>query len=132
MPEDDYTVPFGVAENRRKGARRDYRRLRKNGLRVSRRGNEMERQGISAEVIDPRTLVPMDIETIKDSVLKTGRLVVVDEACPTCGAAAEIASQVVQDETRFAVSGQHRNWSRAWVYRFLTARRWRSTLCRTG
>ena len=49
---------------------------------------ELAKEGISAEVIDPRTLVPLDVETIRASVRKTGRLVVVDEAPPMCSAAA--------------------------------------------
>ena len=57
----------------------------------------MEKEGISMEVIDPRTLVPLDGEAIRASVAKTGRLVVVDEACQTCGTAAEIISLVVED-----------------------------------
>lgn len=58
-------------------------------------------EGISAEVIDPRTLVPMDTHTILTSVQKTGRLVVADEACPTAGAAAEIAALVTEDPATF-------------------------------
>ena len=60
-------------------------------------------EGISAEVIDPRTLVPMDTHTILTSVQKTGRLVVADEACPTAGAAAEIAALVTEDPATFRV-----------------------------
>ena len=53
------------------------------------------------EVIDPRTLVPLDKETIIKSVRKTGRLVVVDEACQTCGAAAEIIALATSDKGAF-------------------------------
>ena len=60
-------------------------------------------EGISAEVIDLRTLVPMDTHTILTSVQKTGRLVVADEACPTAGAAAEIAALVTEDPATFRV-----------------------------
>ena len=62
---------------------------------------ELEKEGISLEVIDPRTLVPLDTEAIRSSVAKTGRLMVIDEACPTCGAAAEIISLVVEDKATF-------------------------------
>ena len=62
---------------------------------------DLAREGISLEVIDPRTLVPLDIETILESVKKTGRLVVVDEACQTCGAAGEIVALVTSDEATF-------------------------------
>jgi pyruvate/2-oxoglutarate/acetoin dehydrogenase E1 component len=62
---------------------------------------EVAGEGISVEVVDPRTLVPMDRDTIKNSVAKTGRLVVVDEACQTCSAASEIVSMVVGDDKVF-------------------------------
>ena len=62
----------------------------------------LEARGISAEVVDPRTLVPLDRESIRRSVKKTGRLVVVDEACRTCSAAAEVISLVVEDEETYA------------------------------
>ena len=60
-----------------------------------------EAEGISVEVVDPRTLVPMDAETIRASVRKTGRLVVVDEAPATCSAASEIVALVTEDPATF-------------------------------
>ncbi len=63
---------------------------------------ELAAEGISLEIIDPRTLVPLDTGTILGSVRKTGRLVVVDEACQTCGAAAEILALATSDRTTFA------------------------------
>src|SRR5262249_36848455 len=54
-------------------------------------------QGVSAEVIDPRTLVPLDLATIRASVQKTGRLIVVDESAPVCSMASEIAANIVED-----------------------------------
>jgi pyruvate/2-oxoglutarate/acetoin dehydrogenase E1 component len=57
----------------------------------------LKAEGISAEVIDPRTLVPLDKEAIIKSVAKTGRLVVVDNANRTCNAAAEIAATVAEE-----------------------------------
>jgi pyruvate/2-oxoglutarate/acetoin dehydrogenase E1 component len=62
---------------------------------------DMANEGISVEVIDPRTLVPLDRETILSSVRKTGRLVVVDEACQTCGVAAEIVALVTTEKNTF-------------------------------
>jgi pyruvate/2-oxoglutarate/acetoin dehydrogenase E1 component len=50
--------------------------------------------GISAEIIDPRTLVPLDLDMIKRSVLRTGALIVIDESFPTCSFAAEIVAAV--------------------------------------
>ena len=101
ISEGDYTVPIGSAEIKKKGSDVTVVALARMIHEALAAAADMERQGVSVEVIDPRTLVPMDTETIKKSVIKTGRLVVVDEACPTCGAASEIASQVVQDEKSF-------------------------------
>lgn len=56
--------------------------------------DKLDQEGISAEVIDPRTLAPLDIDTVVQSVKKTGRLVIAHEACVTGGVGAEIASQV--------------------------------------
>ncbi len=102
IPEEDYAVPFGVAEVKQEGSDVTVVALARMVQESLAAAKIAENQGISVEVIDPRTLVPMDVATIKNSVIRTGRLVVVDEACPTCGAAAEIATQVVQDEKCFA------------------------------
>jgi len=58
-------------------------------------------EGISAEVIDPRTLVPLDLDTICDSVRRTGRLIVVDESLSTCSMASEIVSSVLEADDMF-------------------------------
>jgi pyruvate dehydrogenase E1 component beta subunit len=58
---------------------------------------EVAAEGASVEVIDPRTLVPLDVEQIRESVRKTGRLIVVDESAPTCSMAAEIAATIAED-----------------------------------
>jgi pyruvate/2-oxoglutarate/acetoin dehydrogenase E1 component len=58
---------------------------------------ELDREGVSVEVIDPRTLTPLDKKTIVDSVKKTGRLVIVSEDCKTGGVSAEIASVVAEE-----------------------------------
>ena len=58
---------------------------------------ELEKQGISVEVIDPRTLVPLDKEAILNSVKKTGRLVTVENSWKTCGVGAEIAATVMEE-----------------------------------
>jgi pyruvate dehydrogenase E1 component beta subunit len=101
VPEQDYTIPFGKADIKKEG--RDVTvvglsRMVHESLAVA---AELEKEGISLEVIDPRTLVPLDKETIRKSVARTGRLVVVDEACRTCSAAAEIISLVTEDEATF-------------------------------
>ena len=61
----------------------------------------LAREGISVEVVDPRTLVPMDVETLRASVRKTGRVVIVDEAPATCSAASEIAALIAEDPETF-------------------------------
>jgi 2-oxoisovalerate dehydrogenase E1 component len=57
---------------------------------------ELAGQGVSVEVIDPRTLAPLDVDAILESVHKTGRLLVVDETYAPCGIGAEIAAQVME------------------------------------
>jgi pyruvate/2-oxoglutarate/acetoin dehydrogenase E1 component len=101
VPEGEYTIPFAKAVIRREGTDVTVVALAKmvhDSLAVA---EELEQEGVSLEVIDPRTLNPLDRETIKASVAKTGRLVVVDEACITGGAAAEITALVVEDARIF-------------------------------
>lgn len=98
VPEDiDFTIPFGKADIKREGT--DVT-IVANLLYVGRALEAAEilsGEGISAEVIDPRTLVPLDMNTIAESVKKTGRLVVVHEAHRNAGWGAEIAAQVTED-----------------------------------
>jgi acetoin:2,6-dichlorophenolindophenol oxidoreductase subunit beta len=91
---DDYLVPFGVAAVRRHG---DAVTVVATGLMVPRAleaAEKLSAEGIELEVIDPRTLVPLDMETIIGSVEKTGRALVVHEAVRTAGAGAEIAARI--------------------------------------
>src|SRR5262245_56006667 len=101
VPEGDVTVPIGVADVKRAG--RDVTVVGlayyvREALAVA---DALAREGISIEVIDPRTLVPMDAEAIRASLRKTGRLVVVDEAPATCSAASEIIALVTEDPETF-------------------------------
>lgn len=101
VPDGEHLVPLGVADVRRRGSDVTIVALAyyvQESLEVA---EDLAKEGISAEVIDPRTLVPLDVETIRASVRKTGRLVVVDEAPPMCSAAAEIAALVVEDGPTF-------------------------------
>ncbi len=96
IPEGDYIVPIGVADVKREG--RDVTVVAIGSmvplaLRVA---DDLAREGIEVEVIDPRTLVPLDMATIMRSVAKTGRLVTVEEAALTHGFGAEIAARVVE------------------------------------
>jgi acetoin:2,6-dichlorophenolindophenol oxidoreductase subunit beta len=102
VPEEEYFVPFGQASIRREGSDVTVVALAKMVYEALEAADELAPEGISVEVIDPRTLVPFDRETVVQSVAKTGHLVVVDEACQTCGAAAEIVSLVTADKQSFA------------------------------
>ncbi len=101
VPDGDYTVPLGVAEVKRSGTDVTVVGLAYYVQEALAVADELATQGISVEVIDPRTLVPLDAETIRTSVRKTGRLVIVDEAPPTCSAASEIAALVTEDPMTF-------------------------------
>jgi acetoin:2,6-dichlorophenolindophenol oxidoreductase subunit beta len=102
VPEGEFLLPFGQAAVRRKGRDVTVVALSRMVYEALEAARELKEQDISIEVIDPRTLVPLDIDTIYRSVKKTGRLVVVDEACLTCGAAAEIVALVSGQKTVFA------------------------------
>lgn len=94
VPEGEYTVPIGKANVVREG--KDVTIIAY-GLMVhtaTKAADELEKQGISAEVIDLRTLMPLDIETIVESIKKTNRAIVVQEAQRTAGAAAEVIAQI--------------------------------------
>ena len=101
MPDGDHLVPLGVAEVKRAGTDVTVVGLAYYVHEALAVADELAREGISVEVIDPRTLVPLDVETIRASVRKTGRLVIVDEAPATCSAASEIAALVVEDPETF-------------------------------
>src|SRR5947199_10674517 len=101
VPDGDYTIPMGVADVKRAGSDVTVVGLAyyvREALAVA---DELAAEGISIEVIDPRTLVPMDAEAIRASVRRTGRLVVVDEAPATCSAASEILALVTEDPETF-------------------------------
>jgi pyruvate/2-oxoglutarate/acetoin dehydrogenase E1 component len=102
VPEEEYTLPFGQAVIRREGTDVTVVALAKMVHDTLAVAEELAREGISIEIIDPRTLNPLDKKTIRDSVAKTGRLVVVDEACMTAGAAAEFTAFVVEDPQVFS------------------------------
>ena len=94
VPEGEYTVPIGKAKVVREG--KDvtiiaYGMMVHTALKAA---QELEKSGVSAEVIDVRTLVPLDIDTIVASIQKTNRAIVVQEAQKSAGAAAEIIAQI--------------------------------------
>lgn len=96
VPEGEYVVPLGVADIKRAGS--DVT-IVATGWMVKKSlaaAEQLEHEGISAEVIDPRTLAPLDVDTIIKSVKKTGRLVLVDQAPRHSSAAAVIAAEVAE------------------------------------
>ncbi len=95
VPADDYTLPFGVAAVRREGTDLTLVAWGKVALDVLEAAKVLEAEHkISAEVIDPRTLIPFDIEAVLRSVRKTGRAIVASQACRTGSYTGEIASQI--------------------------------------
>jgi pyruvate dehydrogenase E1 component beta subunit len=94
VPEDPYTIPLGQAEVKREGADVTIVAIGKMVHHALQAAEELQKQGRSAEVIDPHTLSPFDEQTVLDSVEKTGRLVVVDESHPRCNVARDIAAVV--------------------------------------
>jgi len=97
VPDDpEFAIPFGKCSVAREGADVTIVCNLLYYHRVMEAAKELEKQGVSAEVIDPRTLVPLDIDTIVRSVRKTGRLVTVHEAHRTMGFGTEIAAQTVE------------------------------------
>ena len=98
VPEEEYTIPLGKADIKREGKDVTVVTYGRMLQRVLEAAEEAEKDGISVEVVDPRTLVPLDTETIIKSVMKTGRLIVVNEAVKTGSFAGEIVSRVVESE----------------------------------
>ncbi len=94
VPDGEYLVPIGVAAVRREGTDVTLVSFNKMMLPALKAAEELEKEGISAEVIDLRTIRPLDIRTIVNSVKKTNRLVVIDESWPFAGISAEVAYQV--------------------------------------
>jgi pyruvate dehydrogenase E1 component beta subunit len=97
VPEEDYVIPLGQAEVRRRGDDVTVVAVSGSVAHAVAAADSLAAEGISVEVIDPRTLVPLDRAAILTSVAHTGRLVVVDPACRTCSAASEIAATVAEE-----------------------------------
>ena len=97
VPEDsEFTIPLGKAEIKREG--RDATIIARSLMvpLALKAAEELEQQGVSCEVIDPRTIRPLDIETIVESVRKTNRAVVAEESHPFCGVGAEISAEITE------------------------------------
>jgi acetoin:2,6-dichlorophenolindophenol oxidoreductase subunit beta len=101
VPEGDYTIPLGVADIKRTGSDLTIVALAAAVHHSLTAATMLEEEGISVEVVDLRTVVPLDRRTILDSVTKTGRLIVVDAAPRTCGVASEVAATVVESAFKY-------------------------------
>ncbi|MCA9066369.1 MAG: alpha-ketoacid dehydrogenase subunit beta, partial [Planctomycetaceae bacterium] len=94
VPEIDYEIPFGQARIVRPGTDVTVVAISLMVHRTLEAADQLAQRGVSVEVVDPRTVSPLDTETILKSVAKTGRLLVVDEAFGPCSVASEIAACV--------------------------------------
>lgn len=96
VPEEEYLIPLGKADVKKEGEDITiitYSKMVLDALKVA---EELGSEGISVEVLDLRTLVPLDVEAIVKSVKKTHRVVIVNEACKTGGFAGEIATTIME------------------------------------
>jgi len=94
VPEEDYEIEFGKAAVVREGKDVTVVALAVMVHQTLKACAELAKEGVSVELIDPRTVAPLDVDTILQSVRKTGRLLIVEEAFGPCGVGAEIAAQV--------------------------------------
>jgi pyruvate/2-oxoglutarate/acetoin dehydrogenase E1 component len=97
VPEEEYMIPFGVADVKLEGEDVTIFATLYMVHKALKAAQELRKQGVSVEVIDPRTLVPLDKQAITESVKKTGRIVIVTEDCKTAGVSAEIAAIVAEE-----------------------------------
>jgi pyruvate/2-oxoglutarate/acetoin dehydrogenase E1 component len=97
IPDEEYLIPFGEADVKRKGDDVTVFATFWMVHQALKAAAQLSKRGIEAEVIDPRTLVPLDKETVIKSVKKTGRLLIVEEDCKTCGVGAEVAAIVAEE-----------------------------------
>ena len=94
---DDHLIPLGVADIKREGTDATVVAVAGGVPLALKAAEELSKAGFSIEVVDPRTLVPLDRETIINSVSKTGRVVVVDPAHQSCSAASEISAIIAEE-----------------------------------
>lgn len=97
VPDEPYTIPFGKAKIVREGGDATIVAIGRMVKFSTQAAEALEKEGIKCTVIDPRTTSPLDTATILDSVKKTGRLIIVDEASPRCNVATDISALVAQN-----------------------------------
>jgi pyruvate/2-oxoglutarate/acetoin dehydrogenase E1 component len=101
VPEEPYSIPFGQADIKREGKDVTVVALSKMVIDALEAAEDLAAEGIETEVIDPRTINPLDKGTIFSSVRKTGRLIVTHQACKTMGFGAEIVAQLAEEGVPF-------------------------------
>ena len=101
VPNGEYTIPFGKARRWREGTDATVIGISAMLWKVMEAAEALAAEGISIEVLDPRTIMPLDREAILESVKKTGRLIIVDEAQAFCGFAAEVAALVCEEALEY-------------------------------
>jgi pyruvate/2-oxoglutarate/acetoin dehydrogenase E1 component len=101
VPEEEYAVPLGVADVKREGSDVTVVATSIMVQRALAAAEKLAQDGIEVEVVDPRTLKPLDTETITQSVEKTGRALIVHEAPKTDGFGAEVSARITEGETFF-------------------------------
>ena len=95
MPDGEHLIPFGEARLVQEGSDVTIVAISRMVLRAT--AEQLADEGINVEIIDPRTVVPLDLDAIVKSVEKTGRLIVAHEGYTRCGIGAEIATRVVEE-----------------------------------
>lgn len=98
VPEEDYVIPLGKADVKREGT--DVTIIAGSIMvpRALEAAEKLQAKGISVEVVDPRTYVPFDVETITRSVIKTGRVIIAEDDCKNAGWGAEVAAKICESE----------------------------------
>lgn len=97
VPDEEYTIPFGQARVLRSGSDVTLVTVSGTAPEALAAAEEVEAEGISVEVVDPRTLAPFDSETLAASLRKTGRMIITHDAYRTCGVAAEISQRMMEE-----------------------------------
>lgn len=96
IPEEEYTLPLGEADIKRKGSDVTVVTWGPMFYKVASSADKLANEGIDVEIVDLRTLIPLDMKTIENSVKKTGKLVIAHEAAKIGGFGAEVAASIVE------------------------------------